>query len=750
MGIETSKHANAFLPNTMDFGELENMLQEPSATPVCLPVEFLKGITRDFSVEQELGRGGFGVVYKVGQGILQNGKMIAVKKLFDIQVEDDQFQNEVTYLIGVKHQNVVQLVGYCAESRWEAAQVGGRYVMAEIRSRLLCFEYLNNNSLAKHISAESCGLEWHIRCNIIKGVCSGLHCLHAECRIVHLDLKPQNILLDDNMVPKLADFGMSRLFGQQESRVITESRGGTLGYMAPEYITNGVISTKSDIFSLGIIIIELMTGSREYPHSSEALSEHFIENVVGNWRHILEKTMGHKTQEICSQQVNRCIALGLKCLNPDPDERPSAWDMLQTLNELESTNGCFDKNDGPAVVTYESEVDTILGRGDVNSSNLAAKFDRILSRAFAPGSANMSAVFRSAPKGRRILIQAFEVANTIVMASNLIKSLSKQRIRHLKEGVLRSEGVRCLILEDYSQLSLIIEDDIREELRRFCIEVARFGDLCEDPQWHNLDRYFCRCGSALTVTSKNNSSEEAPPSLQYLIKLAQNTWVLRQEMLALDRLEHAHYLAAVPVKKQIDAIKSQRGAVKVLKRKSLWSKIMEDIVEKLVGIVDFIHLEINRAFLENHAEQSSGELRVAKNLARTLGPAGLALHYANVILQLKTLALTSPAVPQNAREALYQALPPRIKPVLHTQLRRRFPLREKQTMTVAEVRAEMDRVLRWLVPAAESTRLYLGEWARRGYAPCKSVIVRPLVSFLCLLMQQTYKLQFSGRLSHFS
>nr|XP_045084978.1 receptor-like serine/threonine-protein kinase SD1-6 isoform X3 [Aegilops tauschii subsp. strangulata] len=460
MGIETSKHANAFLPNTMDFGELENMLQAPSVTPICLPVEFLKGITRDFSVDQELGRGGFGVVYK---GILQNGKMIAVKKLFEIRVEDDQFQNEVTYLIGVKHQNVVQLVGYCAESRWEATKV-----------------------------AESCGLEWHIRYDIIKGVCSGLHYLHTECRIVHLDLKPQNILLDDNMVPKLADFGMSRLFGQQESRVITESRGGTLGYMAPEYITNGVISTKSDIYSLGIIIVELMTGSREYPHSSEAPFEHFIENMVGNWRHILEKTMGHKTQEICSQQVNRCIALGLKCLNPDPNERPSAWDMLQTLNELESTNGCFDKNDGPAVVTYESEVDTILGRGDVDSSNLAAKFDRILSRAFAPGSGNMSTVFRSAPKGRRILIQAFEVANTIVMASNLIKSLSKQRIRHLKEGVLRSEGVRCLISEDYSQLSILIEDEIREELRRFCKEVARFGDLCEDPQWHNLDRYFRR------------------------------------------------------------------------------------------------------------------------------------------------------------------------------------------------------------------------------------------------------------------
>ncbi|XP_044950147.1 protein PSK SIMULATOR 1-like [Hordeum vulgare subsp. vulgare] len=707
MGVETSKHANTFLPNDMDFGKLENMLQEPSVTPICLPVEFLKVITRDFSADQELGRGGFGVVYK---GMLQNGKMIAVKKLFEMGVEDDQFQNEVTYLIGVKHQNIVQLVGYCAESRWEATRVGGRYVMAEIRKRLLCFEYLKNNSLDKHISAESCGLEWRIRYDIIKGVCSGLHYLHAECRIVHLDLKPQNILLDDSMVPKLADFGMSRLFGQQESRVITESRGGTLGYMAPEYINNGVISTKSDIFSLGTIIIELLTGSREYPQSSETPFEHFIENVIANWRHRLEKTLSHRALLACSEQINRCIVLGLNCFDLDPHKRPSARDILQTLNELESTDCCFDMNDVPAV-GQESEVNTYLVCGDVNSSSLATKFDRILSRAFAPSSANMSIVFRSAPKGRRISIQAFEVANTIVKASNLIKSLSKQRIRHLKEGVLRSEGVRCLISEDYSLLSILIEDDIREEWRGFCKEVARFGDMCECLQWHNLNRYFCRHGSPLP---SKNFSEEAPPSMQYLIKLAQNTGVLHQEMLALDRLERTHYVAAVPAKKHTDAIKSKRGAVKVLKRKSLWSRSMEDIVEKFVEIGDFIHHEINSAFLENHAEQSCGALRIPNNLAKTLGPTGLALHYANVILQLKTLALASPAVPQNAREALYQALPPRIKPVLHTQLRRRFPHGEKQTMTVAEVRAEMDGVLRWLVPAAESTRLYLREWAMKG------------------------------------
>uniref|UniRef100_A0A453L9I0 DUF668 domain-containing protein n=1 Tax=Aegilops tauschii subsp. strangulata TaxID=200361 RepID=A0A453L9I0_AEGTS len=193
--------------------------------------------------------------------------------------------------------------------------------------------------------------------------------------------------------------------------------------------------------------------------------------------------------------------------------------------------------------------------------------------------------------------------------------------------------------------------------------------------------------------------------MKYLIRLAQHTRVLHEEMLALDRLEHAYYVAAIPVRKQIDAIKNQRGAVKVLKCKSLWSKSMDDIVEKLVEIVDFMRLQINEAFWKSHADakQSSGELHIAINLMKTLGATGLALHYADVILQLKALALASPAVPQNAGEALYQALPPGIKPVLRTQLR--IPDKD-QTMTRAAVRAEMNRVLRWLVPAAESTRRY--------------------------------------------
>ncbi|KAM3197882.1 hypothetical protein ACQJBY_073140 [Aegilops geniculata] len=206
----------------------EKQLQDPGAKPVPLPFEFLKAITCDFSSEQELGRGGYGVVYK---GVLPSGKIIAVKKLFQThQTDDKKFQDEASSLMGIKHPNVVQFVGYCAETSFEFVDVegSGKHIMAEIPKRLLCFEYVRSESLHQYISDESSGLEWNMRYQIIKGVCNGLHYLHEKCHIVHLDLKPENILMDATMVPKIADFGLSRIFCDKQSQIITENRPGTL------------------------------------------------------------------------------------------------------------------------------------------------------------------------------------------------------------------------------------------------------------------------------------------------------------------------------------------------------------------------------------------------------------------------------------------------------------------------------------------------------------------------------------------
>ena len=164
-----------------DFSVLESMLLDQSATPICLPMDFLTAITSDFSKERELGRVWSSLqgvsthaslsiclssisficyniyIYKgMIQGVLPNGKTIAVKKLSEItNLDVDQFQKEVTNLFELKHKNIVQLVGYCAESRWEATETSGKYVMAEVRKRLICFEYVNNKSLDKHLPGKT-------------------------------------------------------------------------------------------------------------------------------------------------------------------------------------------------------------------------------------------------------------------------------------------------------------------------------------------------------------------------------------------------------------------------------------------------------------------------------------------------------------------------------------------------------------------------------------------------------------------
>uniref|UniRef100_A0ACD5VAC1 Uncharacterized protein n=1 Tax=Avena sativa TaxID=4498 RepID=A0ACD5VAC1_AVESA len=328
-------------PNYManEHDKLEKKLQGSDGTPVCLPLEFLKVITSNFSTELVLGEGGYGVVYK---GVLRCGKIIAVKKLFEIHLKEETFQNEVNFLIHIKHQNVVELIGYCAESTWEVIEHpsgSGKYIFAEIPKRLLCFEYIPNKSLDKHISDDSLGLEWNMRYKIIKGICNGLHFLHEKCCIVHLDLKPENILMDSTMTPKIADFGLSRIFGKQESRIVTNNLVGTRGYMAPEYLTRGVVSKKADIFSLGVIFIEIITGHKDYPffwqdspHSTSTSLQQFMEKVLESWGNRFTSIPKCKSMERDIQQVKQCIDIALNCVDPRMEKRPTTKDISQILN----------------------------------------------------------------------------------------------------------------------------------------------------------------------------------------------------------------------------------------------------------------------------------------------------------------------------------------------------------------------------------------------------------------------------------
>ncbi|VAI12047.1 unnamed protein product [Triticum turgidum subsp. durum] len=238
--------------------DLEGILFDESAEPKALPLSLLEHITSGFSRGEEIGNGGFATVYK---GMLDNG-MVAVKKLFGtVDLDEKKFSEEIRCLMKAKHKNIVRFLGYCADTQGEMVDCGGKLVLADVRQRLLCFEYLPKGSLDKHITDASCGLEWRERYQIINGICDGLYYLHQK-HIVHLDLKPGNILLDNNMIPKISDFGLSRCFDENQTRTIASKVIGTMGYLAPEFCSVRQITVKSDIYSLGTIIIEIITGEK--------------------------------------------------------------------------------------------------------------------------------------------------------------------------------------------------------------------------------------------------------------------------------------------------------------------------------------------------------------------------------------------------------------------------------------------------------------------------------------------------------
>ncbi|XP_034568326.1 uncharacterized protein [Setaria viridis] len=307
---------------------LKDMLHEKTGGPLSLKLHFLQAITDNFSQENLIGCGGFGEVYK---GVLEDG-FVAVKKLYSSHtIEEEPFHREVDFLMNISHRNIVCFVGYCAETHEVVVRQGGLNIFAEKRERLLCFEYLRNGSLHKYLTDEPCGFQWRVCYKIIKGICLGLHYLH-ERHIIHLDLKPDNILLDDGMVPKIADFGLSRLLGEEKSRTITQTKIGTRGYMAPEYLDDGEITIKSDIYSLGVIIRHMVKG-----HNTGAMTD---QDVLESWVIRLEKESSQMRQtqwEIGYQkQIKACIEISQRCTLPKPKDRPCMQDILRTLEETEA------------------------------------------------------------------------------------------------------------------------------------------------------------------------------------------------------------------------------------------------------------------------------------------------------------------------------------------------------------------------------------------------------------------------------
>ncbi|VAI93123.1 unnamed protein product [Triticum turgidum subsp. durum] len=250
----------------------------------------LRIITNHFSDTHKIGRGGYGEVYKA----VYKKEEIAVKLLDSAkEIDDKQFMNELSNHMKVQHPNIVRLVGYCNEVTSEyIEQKDGSSVFGKHIYKVLCFEYMHGTSLDKHLSGNSLGHDWPTHYQIIKGTCEGLCYLHCGCErpILHLDLKPANILLDKRKNPKIADFGLSRIYTTSRTHVkVIGSVSGTTNYMAPEVRKEGVVSDKADVFSLGVTIIDVIGGSGGLETYREHGAKKFVEYVHIGGRGIIQQ-----------------------------------------------------------------------------------------------------------------------------------------------------------------------------------------------------------------------------------------------------------------------------------------------------------------------------------------------------------------------------------------------------------------------------------------------------------------------------
>ncbi|KAM2653054.1 hypothetical protein EV2_024739 [Malus domestica] len=284
----------------------------------------MQDATKNFS--EKLGGGGFGSVFK---GTLPDSSVIAVKKLESVSQGEKQFRTEVSTIGTIQHVNLVRLRGFCSEGS----------------KRMLVYDYMPNGSLDSHLFNDKGPglLDWKTRYQIALGTARGLAYLHEKCRdcIIHCDIKPENILLDAELCPKVADFGLAKLVGREFSRVLTTMRG-TRGYLAPEWISGVPITVKADVYSYGMMLFEFVSGRRNSEQSEDGKVRFFpayaasqISTPESDVLSLLDPSLDGNADV---EELTRVCRVSCWCVQDDEAQRPSMGQVVQILEAVSDVN----------------------------------------------------------------------------------------------------------------------------------------------------------------------------------------------------------------------------------------------------------------------------------------------------------------------------------------------------------------------------------------------------------------------------
>ncbi|KAK9923127.1 hypothetical protein M0R45_031560 [Rubus argutus] len=320
VGFAYYRKKKRLLDYSQEILEEDKFLDSLSGMPIRFTYSDLSTATKNFSTK--IGQGGFGSVYL---GVLPDGVQLAVKKLEGQFQGKKEFRAEVTIIGKIRHVHLVKLRGFCAEGL----------------HRLLVYEYMGKGSLDKWIfnnnKKDDHFLDWNTRFNIALGTAKGLAYLHEECeeKIVHCDIKPENVLLDENFNAKVSDFGLAKLMNRDESLVHTTLRG-TRGYLAPEWLTNYAISEKSDVYSYGMVLLEIIGGKRNFSPGESSGKSHFPSYAFRlleerNLKEFLDPKLDVDEND---ERVVTAIYVALWCIQDEMQMRPPMTKVVQMLEGL--------------------------------------------------------------------------------------------------------------------------------------------------------------------------------------------------------------------------------------------------------------------------------------------------------------------------------------------------------------------------------------------------------------------------------